>query len=267
MKVVGWSGDVDDGDSSWEKCLEDAGGVVNLCGEPVVSRWSEKGKERMWNSRVLCTRKLVRGLENVKGGVGGGRRKVLVSASGVGYYGTSEMSVFDESCGNGEDFLAKLCVDWENAAKSSSGGVRSVVLRFGVVLGKGGGAISRMLPIFKLGFGGPILPGSQWVSFIHVDDLVGLIRMACEDDKMEGVFNATAPNPITMNVFSESMAKQVKRPNLVPVPAFAMQLLFGQGAQVVTEGQKVIPKRALDAGYKFKYPKIDQALKSIVSET
>ena len=283
--MVQWEGDTEGmGGEEWMECVEDADVVVNLCGKPIVSRWNEEGKKKLVSSRISCTRKLVKQFEkSLKGGSGGSgsggsgsgsgserrRKKVFVSTSAVGYYGTSEKSEFDESSEKGRDFLADLCQQWEDSVlqESSSGAdVRKVILRFGVVLGKDGGALAQMLPAFKFFLGGPVMPGTQWVSWIHVDDLVKAIRTVIEDEKYQGVYNATAPNPVTMNEMSSSLGKALKRPNLFPVPSFVLQLLYGQGSQVVTEGQRVLPKRFKDQGFKFDYETIDDAMRAIAKQ-
>jgi uncharacterized protein (TIGR01777 family) len=191
--------------------------------------------------------------------------QVLVNASAIGYYGTSETATFDETSAAGDDFLAHVCQEWESEArKVTEAGVRLVIFRIGIVLGMGG-AIAKMLPPFKLFAGGPIGTGRQWFSWIHQEDLVSLIIRALTQPDMEGVYNATAPNPVRMGEFCATMGQVLNRPSWLPVPGFALEVLLGDGAKVVLEGQQVLPKRTQSTGFQYQYPTVQQALKQVLS--
>jgi uncharacterized protein len=258
LKAVGgdWVG--------WQSTLEDADLVVNLCGEPVVARWTESGKQAIIDSRVKPTDALAEAIGKLPREK---RPKCVVSTSGVGYYGVSDAARFTEQSSSGHDFLSDLCRDWEGATQPiADAGVRVVIMRTGVVLGTGGGALARMLPAFKFFLGGPVGSGRQWVSWIHVDDLVAMYIRAAEDSSVSGVYNATGPEPVTMGDMCAALARALNRPNLFPVPAIALKVLFGEGADVVLTGQHATPKRWLAEGFDFKYRDIDAAMRAIAKE-
>ncbi len=243
--------------------MKDAGcdGVVNLAGEPIgEGRWTPERKQEILNSRKLGTQKIVEAIANANP-----KPTVLINASAIGYYGTSETATFDETNQSGNDFLAQVCQVWEaEATKVKDAGVRLVILRFGIVLGNGG-ALGKMIPPFKLFAGGPIGSGRQWFSWIHLDDLVNLIVEALTKPEIEGVYNATAPNPVRMADLSQTLGQVMNRPSWLPVPAFAIEALLGDGAIVVLEGQQVIPKRTLETGFEYKYPNLQSALTQILA--
>ena len=187
----------------------------------------------------------------------------IINASAIGYYGTSLSNEFTEDSTNGEDFLAKLCKNWEEEALKKPFFTRLVIFRIGIVLGKDGGALGKMLPIFKLGLGGPIGNGNQWMSWIHRDDLCELIINAIKDKKYNGIFNAVAPEPVKMREFSSKLASSLKRPNLLPVPGAPLRLMLGDGAKLVLEGQRVISIRLKNNFFKFKYPTLQNALAAL----
>ena len=188
----------------------------------------------------------------------------MLSGSAIGYYGTSETSVFEETSPSGSDFLAQVCQNWEaEAAKVTESGVRLVILRVGIVLANGG-ALAKMISPFQLFAGGPIGTGKQWFSWIHRDDLVNLMVEAVTNEQMSGVYNATAPNPVNMKQFCEDLGEAMNRPSWLPVPEFALELLLGEGAMVVLEGQKVLPKKAQALGFQFQYPDLKPALREII---
>ncbi|QLE57488.1 TIGR01777 family oxidoreductase [Nostoc sp. TCL26-01] len=245
---------------AWQDAIAGCDGVVNLAGEPIAeTRWTPEHKREILNSRQIGTQKIVEAIAKANP-----RPSVLVNASAIGYYGTSETTTFDESSPTGRDFLAQVCQAWEaEAQKVKDAGVRLVILRFGIVLGLGG-ALGKMITPFKLFAGGPIGSGRQWFSWIHIDDLVNLIVQALTQPQLEGVYNATAPNPVRMNDLSQTLGQVMNRPSWLPVPAFALEALLGDGAIVVLEGQQVLPKRALDAGIKYKYASLQPALQDIV---
>ncbi len=276
---------------SWQSVIASCDGVVNLAGEPIgEGRWTPERKQEILNSRKLGTQKVVEAITNPNpktavattgshplaevpsvGGSGVGTPAtrclptVLINASAIGYYGTSETAIFDETSLAGNDFLAQVCQAWEAEAKKvQDAGVRLVILRFGIVLGNGG-ALDKMIPPFKLFAGGPIGSGRQWFSWIHVDDLVNLILQALTKPEIEGVYNATAPNPVRMADLSQTLGRVMNRPSWLPVPAFAIEALLGDGAIVVLEGQKVLPKHTLETGFEYKYPNLQSALTQILN--
>jgi len=245
----------------WQEKLSGCDGVVNLAGEPISERWTPAHKQNLMNSRKIGTQKLVEGIVQPNP-----KPQVLVSASAIGYYGTSETATFDESSGPGNGFLAEVCQAWEaEAQKVKEAGVRLVILRIGIVLGMGG-AIAKMVTPFKLFAGGPIGSGKQWFSWIHREDLVSLILYALTHPEMEGTFNATAPNPVRMEAFCQTMGQVMGRPSWLPVPAFAIEVLLGDGAQVVLEGQQVLPKRTQESGFQYQYPTVQPALEDVLKE-
>ncbi|MBD2388085.1 thylakoid membrane protein ThyD [Cylindrospermum sp. FACHB-282] len=260
---------------SWQDAIAGCDGVVNLAGEPIAEgRWTPERKQAILNSRQLGTQKIVEAIAKAspKTAVAttletpatGCVPSVLVNASAIGYYGTSETATFDEISPNGKDFLAQVCQAWEAEAQLvKDAGVRLVILRFGIVLGNGG-ALEKMITPFKLFAGGPIGSGRQWFSWIHLDDMVNLILEALTKPEMAGVYNATAPNPVRMTELSQTMGKVMHRPSWLPVPAVALEVLLGDGAIVVLEGQQVLPKRTLESGFKYQYPNLPSALTQII---
>lgn len=247
---------------SWQQAISGCDGVVNLAGEPIAEkRWTPEHKQEILNSRQVGTQKLVEAIAQANP-----KPQVLVSASAIGYYGTSETASFDETSPAGSDFLAEVCQAWEAAAQPvREAGVRLVIVRIGIVIGNGG-AIAKMLPPFKLFAGGPLGSGQQWFSWIHREDLVSLILQALTQPQLEGTFNATAPNPVRMEMLANTLGQVLNRPSWLPVPAFALEALLGDGAKVVLEGQQVLPKRSQEIGFQYQYPTIQQALEQVVSE-
>ncbi|MBE9001502.1 MULTISPECIES: TIGR01777 family oxidoreductase [unclassified Nostoc] len=246
---------------TWQSVIASCDGVVNLAGEPIgEGRWTPERKQEILNSRKLGTQKIVEAIANVNP-----KPTVLINASAIGYYGTSETANFDETSQSGNDFLAQVCQAWEaEATKVKDAGVRLVILRFGIVLGNGG-ALGKMIPPFKLFAGGPIGSGRQWFSWIHIDDLVNLIMQALTKPEIEGIYNATTPNPVRMADLSQTLGQVMNRPSWLPVPAFAIEALLGDGAIVVLEGQKVLPKRTVETGFEYKYPNLESALRQILA--
>ncbi len=245
---------------SWQDALSGCDAVVNLAGEPIgEGRWTAERKQEILNSRKLSTQKIVEAIA-----LSNPKPSVLVNASAIGYYGTSETATFDETSPSGDDFLAQVCQAWEaEAQKVQAFGVRLVILRFGIVLGTGG-ALGKMITPFKLFAGGPIGSGKQWFSWIHLDDIVNLILQALTKPEMQGVYNATAPNPVRMSELSQTMGQVMNRPSWLPVPNFAIEALLGDGAIVVLEGQEVQPKRILETGFEYLYPNLKPALAQIL---
>ncbi|MGH7254440.1 MAG: TIGR01777 family oxidoreductase [Nitrospirales bacterium] len=246
---------------SWEWTLEDADAVVNLAGEPIAdARWTESRKLAIRNSRIGTTKLLVEALAALPR-----RPKVLLNASAIGYYPVNQPEALTEDTPPGTGFLADLCVEWERAATQAEAlGLRVVRLRTGMVLGNEGGALSRMLLPFKLYIGGPIAPGTQWVSWIHVRDLAGLIAWGMEHDKVTGPVNGVAPNPVNMREFCRRLGKVLGRPSWLPVPEFTLKLALGELATLLTTGQRIEPAVAVRHGYVFTYPDLENALQSLL---
>lgn len=244
----------------WQSAISGCDGVVNLAGESIAEgRWTPERKQEILNSRKLATQNIVDAIANADP-----KPSVLVNASAIGYYGTSETATFDETSSPGHDFLAQVCQAWEaEATKVTEAGVRLVIVRLGIVLGNGG-ALGKMITPFKLFAGGPLGSGQQWFSWIDLDDVVNLIFLALMKPEMQGVYNATAPHPVRMAQLTQTMGKVMHRPSWLPVPAFALEALLGDGAIVVLEGQQVVPKRTLESGFQYKYPNLESALVKIL---
>ena len=235
--------------------------IINLSGEPITEkRWSEEQKLEIENSRVNTTSYLMNSLK--KNAI---NPKVIINASAIGFYGTSLDNIFDETSPSGEDFLAKLCKKWEEAASQKPFFTRLVILRIGIVLGVNGGALGKMLPIFKVGLGGPIGDGNQWMSWIHIDDLCDIIVNGIKDKKYSGVINAVSPKPVKMKEFSSILAKSLQRPNLLPVPAASLKLILGDSAKLLLEGQN-IKSIKLNKFFKFRYPLLEEAIFSLTKK-
>ncbi|HEV3417902.1 MAG TPA: TIGR01777 family oxidoreductase [Pirellulales bacterium] len=234
--------------------------IFHLAGEPIAGgRWTKARKQRICDSRVVGTKHLIDGLAKLQR-----PPPVLVSSSAVGYYGSRGDEVLTESSAPGDDFLADVCIAWEKAALEAERlGVRVVLSRTGVVLGRGA-ALEKMLVPFKLGLGGRLGSGKQWMPWIHLDDLVGLLLFAAERETIRGPMNSVAPTPITNREFTRSMARAVHRPAFLPAPYFGMRLLFGEFASILFASQWVIPEVAQQQGYKFQYPELDEALAEIL---
>jgi uncharacterized protein (TIGR01777 family) len=244
----------------WQAKIAGCEAVINLAGSPIAERWTPEYKQTILKTRQLGTQRLVEAIA-----ASSSRPKVLINASAIGFYGASETATFDEQSQAGQDFLATVCQQWEAAAqKVTELGVRLVILRFGIVLGNGG-ALAKMIPPFKLFAGGPLGTGRQWFSWIDRDDLIELILFALAQDSMQGTFNATAPRPVRMTEFCQVLGEFLHRPSWLPVPDFALELLLGEAAKVVLEGQQVLPKATQNAGFNFAYPEIHTSLRKILS--
>lgn len=244
----------------WLPPLDAYDAVVNLAGEPIFGRrWNAAVKQEVRDSRVLSTRRIVEALRAAKD-----PPHVLVNASAIGVYGSRGDELLAEDSAPGGDFMAGVCQAWEAEARAAEAlpvPVRTVVLRIGVVLGEGGGALATMLPFFKAGLGGPIGLGRQWFSWIHVDDLVGLVLEALDDEQARGPVNAVSPGAVTNRAFSFALGRVLRRPAIFPVPPLALRLKFGEVAQVLTGSQRVEPRAARRLGYAFRFPEIEGALK------
>jgi uncharacterized protein len=245
----------------WEDSLEGADAVINLAGAPIAeARWTDTRKRLLVESRVLSTRLLVQTLSRRSL-----RPTTLISASGIGYYGASDARVLDESAPRGQGFLADLCLAWEaEARRASQFGTRVVLLRTGMVLEQDGGALPKMLLPFRLFAGGPVMPGTQWVSWIHRQDLVRLMKWALANEGASGPINAVAPSPVTMTEFSKTLGKILHRPSWFPVPEFVLKLVLGELGSLMTTGQRISPAIALSKGYSFHFSVLDSALRAIL---
>lgn len=235
--------------------------VINLMGEGIAEkRWSDDQKKKIYNSRIDGTRSLVKAFAHL----GPAAPKTFVSTSAIGIYGKrGDEEVYESETVKDQDFLSHVCVDWENEAlKAEALGIRVALMRVGVVLGRKGGALAKMLPIFKLGGGGPLGSGKQWMSWIHIEDLAAMYVRAAKEATFKGAYNATAPYPTTNAEFSKMLGKVLKRPAFAPAPGFMMELVFGEMSTVILDGQRVIPKRMHDeAHFHYRYPTLEMALK------
>ncbi|HSK30043.1 MAG TPA: TIGR01777 family oxidoreductase [Candidatus Limnocylindria bacterium] len=244
----------------WEQSLDGADGIVNLAGEPIAAkRWTETQKEKIRWSRIESTRALVGAIAKVAN-----KPKFLINASAVGYYGPRGDEPVTEDSPPGSDFLARVCADWETEAKKAEAhGVRVVLLRTGIVLDKNKGALAKMVPPFKFFLGGPFGAGNQWLPWIHVEDEIGLVLFAIENEKARGAVNATAPNPVTMGEFCRILGDALNRPSWATVPSGVLALLMGEMSDLLLTGQRAVPQAALQLGYRFKYPDLLPALRSL----
>ncbi|MCW3050486.1 MAG: hypothetical protein JWO74_4770 [Solirubrobacterales bacterium] len=241
--------------------LEGRDAVVHLAGESVAQRWTDASRRAIRDTRETGTRNLVAGLR-----AAGPRPDVLVSASAVGYYGGHGDEVVDEATGPGAGFLAEVCVAWEREASAAAElGMRVVNVRTGVVLDKDGGALPKMLPPFRAGVGGPVAGGGQYLPWIHAGDLVRVYLAALDGPDWSGAVNGTAPEPVTNREFSRRLGRVLHRPAVVPVPAAALRLLYGDMAEMVTEGQRAVPRRPLELGFAFDHADLDAALRDVLA--
>lgn len=245
------------------KVLESVDGVIHLAGEGIANkRWSEKQKTKILDSRVLGTRNLVSALNSLKGK----KPKTLVSASAIGFYGNRGSDVLDEKSLPGNGFLSDVCLAWEEEAKKVDASIRLVSPRIGIVLGREGGALAKLLPLFKLGGGGPVGSGKQYMSWIHVRDVAGLLVFALKNETVRGPMNTVAPNPVTNGEFSKALGKAVHRPAFMPAPAFGIKLAMGELSVLVLHSQRVKPDVAQTAGYQFQFSDIQTALNDLAKK-
>jgi uncharacterized protein (TIGR01777 family) len=232
--------------------------IVNLAGEPIAQRWNAEVKRRIESSRVEAPRRFLDALAQRER-----RATTYVSASAVGYYGTSETATFVEESPAGDDFLAHICAAWEREAlRATNLGMRVALVRTGIALGTDGGALEKMLPAFRLGMGGVIGSGRQWLSWVHVADLIGIYLLAL--DGADGPLNACAPNPVTNATFTKELAAALKRPAILPVPTLALRAMLGEGAKMLLGGQRVLPCRTQQLGYRFEFPELKDALANLL---
>jgi uncharacterized protein len=244
----------------WEQAIDGADGIINLAGEPIAAkRWSDAQKEKIRFSRVESTKALVKAVgKAVK------KPKFFISASAVGYYGPRGDETITEETVPGNDYLARVCVDWEEEArKAESYGIRVALVRTGIVLGKGQGALAKMVVPFKYFVGGPLGSGNQWVPWIHVEDQIALLLFFIDNQNARGPFNATAPNPVTMTEFCKTLGNVLNRPSWASVPGGMLTLLVGEMSEMLLNGQRAVPQAAVKLGYEFKYPNLLPALQSL----
>lgn len=233
------------------------GAIVNVAGEPVAQRWSKAVRQRIMESRTTTPRDFLKRLAPLSP-----RATVYVSASAIGYYGSSDDTLLDETSPAGSGFLAHVCVEWERVTSHAEAlGMRTACIRTGIALGRGG-ALARMLPIFRLGLGGRFGTGTQWYPWIHLDDLVGVYLLAL--DGARGAINAVAPNPVRNAEFAATLGRVLRRPARIPTPTFALQLALGEGANAVLEGQRAVPRRLQELGYEFAFPYLEGALAALL---
>ncbi len=243
----------------WQAALGDVDAVVNLVGKSIFKRWSESYKKEIYDSRILTTRNVVDALP-------ADQSVVLCSASGAGYYGNRGDDLLKEDEKPGDDFLASLSVDWEaEALKGTDKGIRVAVMRFGVILGKGGGALAKMIPAFKFFMGGPIGNGNQWFPWMHLSDLMAAILFICERPQVKGPLNFCAPNPVRNRELASTLGDVLGRPAIMPAPAFMIRLLLGEFGNVLLDSQRTIPGTLLSHGFEFQYPDIKSAIQAVVS--
>ena len=243
--------------AEWRQAVADADGVVNLAGAPIAAaRWTPQQKQRLRDSRITTTRRLVEAMAEAPRA-----SRVLINASAIGYYGPRGDEPLDEQAPAGSGFLAEVCQAWEaEAQRAETTGARVVRLRIGLVLGAGGGALSKMVPPFRLGLGGPLGSGRQWMSWIHRDDVNRMIEWALTHPDLRGPVNAVSPDPVTMREFCAALGRVLRRPSWLPAPAPVLRLLLGEMADMLLTGQRVIPQAAQRQGFTFRYPDVTQAL-------
>lgn len=248
---------------SWNalgEALKNCDAVIHLAGETVAGRWTDTKKRAIHESRIVGTRNLVEGFSKSSS-----RPKVLISASAIGYYGDRGDEPLKEDSTSGSDFLAQVCQEWEGeAAKAESLGIRVVRLRIGLVLGPGGGALQAMLPIFKVGLGGPLGSGKQYWSWVHRDDVAGAMVFALEREDLRGPINVTAPQPVRQREFAHTLGRVLRRPAFLPTPAFALRIALGEFASGLLSSQRVLPQRLTQAGYRFRFAELEPALRDIL---
>ena len=247
--------------SDWQDAVNEADAVINLAGVSIFRRWTEKTKKLIYDSRILTTR-------NVVAAIPEDRETVLCSTSAVGFYGARGDEAIDESASAGDDFLARISIDWEGEAiKAEKKATRVVLDRFGIILGKAGGALGTMLPAFRLGLGGPLGNGNQWFPWVHIADLIRAHRFVLEQPDISGPVNFTAPNPVRNRDLAKSLGKALNRPAFFKVPGFVLRLAAGEFGEVLLNGQRVYPAMLLDKGFEFTYPTIEQALRDALASS
>lgn len=257
-KVVKWEYDYVD---EWLHELESVDAVIHLAGANLsTKRWNKEYKKLLYDSRIISTKKLIEAIKTVER-----KPKVFITASAIGYYGNRSDEILTEESEAGKDFLANLCNDWEKEAKNVERlGVRSVQIRTGLVLSRNEGALKQMLPAFKYFIGGPLGNGKQWYSWLHIEDIINVYIKVLESEILSGPINAVSPNPVTMKKFAKILGEVLHRPSLFSVPKIILLLVIGQVAEVVTSSQRVVPEKLLNSSFKFKFEKLEDALRDIL---
>jgi uncharacterized protein (TIGR01777 family) len=244
----------------WQKELADADAVVNLAGATIFRRWTKKYKKQIYDSRILTTRNVVEALPS-------DTNLTLCSASGAGYYGSRGDDILKEDEKAGSDFLAGVSVDWEQEALlASAKGVRVAIMRFGVILGKNGGAMSKLIPAFKMFVGGPLGDGNQWFPWLHLDDLMSAIEFVLDHQEVSGPLNFCGPNPVRNRELAQALGEVLGRPSFMPAPAFMIRLAAGEFGDVFLGSQRTLPDKLLNHGFSFKYPEIKGAIEAIIAQ-
>ena len=255
-KIIPISRDILNNESKLKDVLEESDVIINLAGANIISRWTPQYKELLYSSRIDTTKKIVNILNQITD-----KNKLLISTSAVGIY--DNKSTYDENGSFSNDFLSTLCQNWEKEAlKAKNETTKVSIFRFGIVMGKDGGALQKMITPFKLGLGGVIGSGKQAFSYIHIDDLMNAYKFVIENE-FEEVFNLTAPVPTTNQGLTLALGKTLKRPTILPVPEFVLKLIFSEGAKVLTDGQSAIPKKLLDFGFEFKFKTIEETIENL----
>ena len=247
-------------EGTWQDEVAAHDAVINLAGVSIFQRWNQETKKLIYDTRILTTK-------NVAAAMRQGKNAVLCSTSAVGYYGFHGDEVLTEEDPPGGDFLASLCVDWEREAqRAAEKGIRVVLTRFGIVLGKTGGALGQMIPAFKKFVGGPLGNGEQWFSWVHMEDLLRAFLFVLEEDTVQGPVNFCAPHPVRNRTLAETLGKLMSRPSFLKTPGWAIRLAFGEFGSVLLRGQRVVPKKLQNHGFEFQYPEIDMALQAVLQE-
>ncbi|MEZ4692683.1 MAG: TIGR01777 family oxidoreductase [Aliarcobacter sp.] len=255
-KIISISRDVLNDNKKLEETLNQTDIVINLAGANIINRWSESYKKLLYSSRIETTSKIVNAINSIQN-----RPKLLISTSAVGIY--DNKTTYDENGSYSNDFLSNLCQDWEKEAKKAKNESTKVsIFRFGIVMGKDGGALQKMITPFKLGLGGTIGDGKQAFSYIHINDLLNAYKFVIENE-FEDTFNLTAPIPTTNKGLTLALGKTLKRPTILPIPQFVLNIIFSEGAQVLTDGQSAIPKKLLELGFKFKFNTIEETIEDL----
>jgi uncharacterized protein (TIGR01777 family) len=246
----------------WQEAIPGHDVIINLAGASIFSKWSDEYKKLIRDSRVFTTRNIIEGIPSKFE-----KEISLVSTSAVGYYGFHGDEELDEESPPGNDFLARLAIEWEaEALKAKEKGARVVITRFGIVLGKKGGVLGQMIPLFKKFIGGPIGSGQQWFSWVHIKDLAEAFAFLIKHPEISGPINVCSPNPVKNKDLAKALGRALHRPSFMPAPGFMVKLVLGEFGSVILEGQRVIPKRLIENGFVFKYPDIEKALQGIVGQ-
>ena len=255
-RIIPISRDILNNENRLEETLKTTDIVINLAGANIINRWTESYKKLLYSSRIDTTKKIVNAINSIDS-----KPKLLISTSAVGIY--DNKTTHSENGSFSNDFLSNLCQDWEKEAfKAQNENTKVAIFRFGIVLGKDGGALQKMLTPFKCGLGGTIGDGSQAFSYIHIEDLLNAYKFVIENNH-DGVFNLTAPTPTTNKGLTLALGKTLKRPTILPVPQFVLNLIFSEGARVLTDGQSVVPKKLLDLNFNFKYKTIEETIENL----